>query len=103
MHRLPCFDCARKHLMQAYVLLEEAHQGYPVHRWLAVGHLAEASAECLSASASLAERIRQVRLVIEVADLPDLPKITPPVNEILTWVSEAEQACAATAQDVGSV
>jgi hypothetical protein len=55
-------DCVRKHLAQAQVLLDEAHLGYPHHRWLAVGHLAEAESECLDEQAEFARKIRSCRL-----------------------------------------
>lgn len=60
--RKTCLDCTRKHLSQAAVLMEEALQGYPDHRWLAVGHLAEASAESLDQYPDLAKEIRAHRV-----------------------------------------
>jgi len=47
-----CLDCTTKHLGQAYVL-----HGV-------IGHLAEASEECMGASPELADKIRQYRLLI---------------------------------------
>ncbi len=47
VHRPSCINCCRKHIGQAIVLLGEASLGYPAHRWLAVGHLAEAAEEIL--------------------------------------------------------
>ena len=64
MSRKSCFDCVRKHLAQASVLLDEAHLGYPHHRWLAVGHLAEAEAECLEEHPEFARKIRECRLTV---------------------------------------
>ncbi len=64
MPRKSCFDCVRKHLAQASVLLDEAHLGYPHHRWLAVGHLAEAEAECLDEQPAFARKIRACRLTV---------------------------------------
>jgi hypothetical protein len=60
--RPSCTDCARKHLAQAIVLLGEAHLGYPEHRWLAIGHLAEASEETIADYKEVAEDIRTERL-----------------------------------------
>jgi hypothetical protein len=57
-------DCVRKHLAQASVLLDEAHLGYPHHRWLAAGHLAEAESECLDEYPEFARKIRQCRLEV---------------------------------------
>ncbi len=62
MSRKSCMDCVRKHLAQAQVLLDEAHLGYPHHRWLAVGHLAEAESECLDEHEEFARKIRSCRL-----------------------------------------
>jgi len=49
MSRTRCLDCTRKHLSQAYVLLNE-YADDPVefeeHFWYAMGHLAEAADEC---------------------------------------------------------
>ncbi len=64
MPRKSCLDCVRKHLAQASVLLDEAHLGYPHHRWLAVGHLAEAEAECLDEQPAFARKIRACRLMV---------------------------------------
>lgn len=60
--RNSCLFCVLKHLAQASVLMEEALQGYPEHRWLAVGHLAEASSESLVDHPALAAEIRKHRL-----------------------------------------
>lgn len=59
-----CLDCARKHLASAFVFLNEAHLGYPDHRWLAVGELNHAEIEVLDEFPELAGEIRQVRLVV---------------------------------------
>jgi ribosome biogenesis SPOUT family RNA methylase Rps3 len=61
--RESCLDCTRKHLAQAEVLmLEYATGDYPVHRWYAVGHLAEAADEIMQTYPSVAERIRKERI-----------------------------------------
>ena len=60
--RVGCLDCVRKHLGQASVLMDEARLGYPSHRWLAVGHMAEAESEMVEINAGLAHRIRDHRL-----------------------------------------
>ena len=61
-----CTDCVRKHLAQAVILLNEVMTGYSedphVHRWLALGHLAEAADEALKDHPQLAEQIRKIRL-----------------------------------------
>lgn len=40
--RKPCIDCVEKHVAQAYILAQESEMGYPEHRILMCGHLAEA-------------------------------------------------------------
>ena len=46
---------------QAIVLMQEAYAGYPIHRWLAVGHLGEAEAESQHDFPLLALMIRETR------------------------------------------
>jgi hypothetical protein len=62
--RHSCLDCCRKHLAQASVLMDEAYLGYPHHRWLAAGHLAEAESETLREFPDFSGRVRQMRLAI---------------------------------------
>jgi len=64
MARNTCMDCVRKHLAQASVLLDETYLGYPHHRFLAVGHLAEAESEALLEHPDFSAKIRAVRLVV---------------------------------------
>jgi hypothetical protein len=59
--RPTCTYCARKHLAQALILMQEAVQGYPEHRWLAIGHLAEAADELLKIHPEMAHKIRRER------------------------------------------
>jgi hypothetical protein len=59
-----CLDCCRKHLSQASILLDEAQLGYPIHRWYAVGHLAEAESETMNEFPELSDKIRGQRLII---------------------------------------
>lgn len=79
-----CYDCVRKHLAQAVVLLGESCMGYPEHRWLAVGHLAEASEEILEFSQQFAADIRAERLAL-MADknyMPQLMDFYPRLDEL---------------------
>jgi hypothetical protein len=62
--RHTCLDCVRKHLAQASVLMDEAALGYPFHRWLAVGHMAEAESESLREQPALSREIRGCRIEI---------------------------------------
>jgi len=84
-----CFDCCRKHLAQAVVLLGESLQGYPEHRWLAVGHMAEAAEEILEKSEELAAEIRAERLAVmeDPSYIPTLMRLFPTIDEM----AEAEK------------
>jgi len=63
--RPSCLDCARKHVAQAEILLHEFRTGdYPLHLWLAVGHLAEAEAELMERWPEHAYYIRQHRKLL---------------------------------------
>jgi len=46
------------------VLLDESALGYPTHRWIAAGHLAEAESECINEFPVLAQMIRRERLIV---------------------------------------
>lgn len=59
-----CLDCVIKHLGQAYVTQMESNMGYPSHILYTIGHLSEASEECMEVSGDLAEEIRQYRLMV---------------------------------------
>ncbi len=72
MARPNCVDCTRKHLAQALVLMDEAHNGYSIHRWIAQGHLAEAESEIRVFDLDLAKRIRKTRLEIQDGKDPDI-------------------------------
>ena len=66
--RPSCLECVCKHIAQAVVLLGEAALGYPHHKWLAVGHLAEASEEALGSHPALAAEIRTRRLAVMASE-----------------------------------
>lgn len=76
--RASCLDCVRKHLGQAEILMSEALQGYPRHRWLAVGHLGEAADEAVQVYPELAAMIREHRLKY-MAD----PNYSVPTDDLL--------------------
>lgn len=63
--RKTCLDCVLKHVAQAQVLLCEVD--YPKHRYLAIGHLAEAESECIRYP-SLRSLIRELRLGLSDSD-----------------------------------
>jgi hypothetical protein len=66
----------RKHLAQAVVLMRESRTGYPTHRWLAIAHLEEASAEAEAEYPYFASQLWAERKNLESedtdADLYDL-------------------------------
>ncbi len=74
--RPPCADCTRKHVAQAIVLINESHQGYPAHRWLAVGHLAEAADESMGKWPEVARKLREERLKL-MSDMMYIPDLMP--------------------------
>jgi hypothetical protein len=82
--RPPCLFCVRKHIGQAAALFQEALQGYSEHRWLAIGHLAEAEAEAEGFSKSLANLLRKERKRSEESNY------TPNFIELLREVNVAE-------------
>ena len=57
-NRLPCMDCVEKHVAQAYILACESQMGYPEHRVLMCGHLAEAIDEAPKEFAKLRESLQ---------------------------------------------
>jgi len=74
--RKSCLGCVKKHLAQAIVLLCESKKGYPMHKWLALGHIAEAEDEASRDHLELANRLRDVRIKFEKDDYgPDLLEI----------------------------
>jgi vacuolar-type H+-ATPase subunit C/Vma6 len=62
--RSSCLFCVSKHISQAIVLTIESVQGYPIHLWLAVGHLAEAESEACAKYPDFAKEIRNIRLAL---------------------------------------
>ena len=76
--RPPCEDCFKEHIAKAIININESLIGdaYPKHRWLAIGNLAEASAEILGLNKELAKEIRVVKLemIKNKSYIPDLMK-----------------------------
>jgi hypothetical protein len=64
-----------KHLSQAGILIMEARQGYPFHRWWALGHMAEASDELVADYEELANEIRELRKMYEDDEEVELPLV----------------------------
>lgn len=81
--RESCTLCVRKHLAQASILMDEYILGYPHHKWLAVGHLAEAESEIIELSNIMAGKIREARLKIMHNDEnPIIEKLIIEVSEL---------------------
>ena len=91
--RLSCLMCAMKHVTQAAILTMEARQGYPLHRWWALGHLAEASDELVADYEELANEIREYRKQYEDAEDVQLP-----YNEIIAELAQLIEKETADAQ-----
>lgn len=93
--RPSCLDCVRKHLGQAAVLMDEARQGYPHHRWLAIGHIGEAASECLSAWPELAAELRRHRVRYMEDSTYEVP-----VMDLIAKVCERADGSPCAAEDV---
>jgi peptide subunit release factor 1 (eRF1) len=83
--------CVRKHLSQAIVLNIESHLGYPIHKWLAIGHLAEASTESLKGFPELSAKIRQAYLDLMDNKEVDLMGLLNEANELVKDEESAKQ------------
>jgi hypothetical protein len=83
--RESCFECCRKHIGQAHILETEAKLGYPLHKYLAIAHLAEAEDEMLEKDPDLAKYIRSKRKEYTELDTP------VPTLELFNMVNESEQ------------
>ena len=93
-----CLFCVLKHLGQASALMSEARQDYPAHRWLAVGHMAEAAEECCSGFPKLAAEIRKHR----VRYMEDLDYVVP-IVKLIEMASKLVSEAAAWSPEVVAV
>lgn len=115
MKRLPCMDCVEKHVAQAHILACESHMGYPEHRILMCGHLAEAIDEapkefpelrqtlqnCMSITMQSGEAflpiysllflIKRVREAIKGSDFVETRSENPMVTDTIDLTPEIEQ------------
>lgn len=66
-----CMACTVKHLGQAYVLQGEMGLGYPEHALGVIGHLTEASEECVAKYPDLANDLRRERQLFFLSLLKD--------------------------------
>jgi len=77
-----CLNCVTKHVSQAMIIHEEeVPLGYPEHIKRVIGHLAEASRECVAQYPDMAAALREHRL--RAMDDPDY---VPPYMGILAYV-----------------
>lgn len=77
--RPSCYNCCRKHLAQAIVLSHEV-AGYPEHKWLVIGHMAEAEAEITREHPVIAMKIRDARKIYE--ELDQMANLLPLIVEL---------------------
>lgn len=81
-----CWNCTRKHLAQAHILMLESRQGYPLHKWLAIGHMAEASDEIYAFNKDISNSIRDHRKIYE----SDIHYIVP-IMELIQEITDASR------------
>jgi hypothetical protein len=79
--RPSCVECCMKHIGTAIVLLEEAANGYPAHRWLAAGELNEAANETLRDFPEVAKEIREYRHMI-TSNTKKIPNLMLLLNKL---------------------
>jgi hypothetical protein len=80
--RKVCTKCAKKHVGQAAVLMQEVMYGYPEHRVLAVGHLAEAEAEIMGEYKDLGDAIRRIREDILLNNNPNMTALISTISKL---------------------
>jgi len=80
--RKSCLECVLKHLGQAAVLMAEVELGYPLHRILVVGHMAEASEESIATWPELAHAIRDERRLYTAGQMIDIMALIEKVEEV---------------------
>lgn len=124
MKRLPCMDCVEKHVAQAHILACESLMGYPEHRVLMCGHLAEAIDEspkefpelrqtlqvCMSTTMKTGEPflpiysvltlIRYVREQLQASDAIETRTENPTVVDTIDITPEIKQEVAAFSYDL---
>lgn len=86
--RQSCPKCVCKHIAQAIVLMHEYYNNqinYAHHKWLAIGHLAEAETESCIERPDLSIRIRDARLLIQETGPIELITL---LKEAVSWQNE---------------
>jgi len=71
MSQETCLDCYRKHIATAMAFEDEARigDGYPLHKWLAVGELHAAEKEVIKSYPMLAAMTREHRVNYQMNDI----------------------------------
>lgn len=89
--RPTCLECVEKHLGSAAVLMEEAARGWPDHRLLAIGHLAQAEEESHDDIPLLAERVRSLRKQYQATNEPlDFRDLSGALRQYLAWRGDTD-------------
>lgn len=92
--RKSCLKCGVKHIGQAIVLMNESLQGYPHHRLLAIGHLAEAADELILDYPDIAFTVRSIRL--QILDL-DFNTVATDLDDLMRQI-DYKQRCAVSSR-----
>lgn len=83
--RSSCMECVEKHLGSALVLMDEAENGYPEHKLLAIGHLNEASQECALLRPKLSQQLREIRKAYQSGEAVSLDAIAEALKGHGVW------------------
>jgi len=73
-------------LAQALILLEESRHGHPTHKWLAIGHLAEAASEIESYDVTIYGMIREARKNVEEHGVCDIMEILEALEAVTKYL-----------------
>ena len=87
MDRDFCPRCTIKHLGQAAILVKESAMGYPLHIYMSLAHMAEASDELVAMMPDEANAIRDERLKLEDSLKTGVPYM-PDFDRLMLLVAE---------------
>ena len=74
--RQSCKNCILKHLSQALINHHESLNAYPLHKWVSVGHLAEAETEAIDSFPDFTKKVREARVkYMEEGTAPDFMEL----------------------------
>lgn len=82
-----CLDCYRKHIATSMVFEDEAEigNGYPLHKWLAIGELHAAEKEIRIQFPALAQITREHRIAYQQDNTP------VPTEDLLDLAQQLEE------------